>query len=111
MKTMLLALVLGLHGTAFAGTELTTVIPFDAPFQPEYYLYNQTTGIISELQGGTVTNQARVIPRPGSRNPATMPFIPPSRPRAENYWSSPDMAIDLNQQLDRDLNRMLGLPD
>ena len=38
MKTMLLALVLGLYGTAFAGTELTTGSPCAAPFQPEYYL-------------------------------------------------------------------------
>ena len=62
MKTMLLSLVLGLYGTAFAGTELTTVIPFEVPFQPDYYLYNQTTGIISEMQGGTYTNQARLSP-------------------------------------------------
>ena len=89
MKTMLLALVLGLYGTAFAGTELTTVIPFDAPFQPEYYLYNKTTGIISEMEGGVWTGQARVLPPPGQRNPATMPFIPPSRARAR-----PPCAID-----------------
>ena len=111
MKTLWTILLLMVSSTVFAGSEMTTVIPFDAPFQPEYYLYNQTTGIISQLEGGTVTNQSRVIPPPGQRNPATMPFIPPSRPRNENYWSSPEMAIDLNQQLDRDLNRMLGLPD
>lgn len=111
MKPLWTILLLMVSSTAFAASEMTTVIPFDAPFQPEYYLYNQTTGIISEMQGGTVTNQARVIPNPGQRNPSTMPFIPPSRPRTENYWSSPDMAIDLNQSLDRDLNRMLGLPD
>lgn len=111
MKTILVALMLSLYGTVVAASEMTTVIPWEEPFHPQYFLYNRDLGTIYQMEGGTVTGPTRILPNPGSRNPATMPFIPPSRPRNENYWSSPDMAIDLNQQLDRDLNRMLGLPE
>ena len=108
---LLILLVVLCASTAFAGSELTTVLPWNEPFNPQYFSINKETGTVYQLEGGIAYGPTRVLPSPGQRNNGLPPVLPSGRPRTENYWSSPDMAIDLNQQLDRDLNRMLGLPD